>query len=85
MNRYPLDADASASWPANCGFREPRTVVPVVVDSRIRGHFTVKEVRERKPGQKLFVLDCVVEIEGEFRPALTALWECVRVTAKPNG
>ena len=80
VNRYPLDADASAGWPANYGFKELRFVAPVLVDSRIRGHFTEKEVRERKPGQRLFVLDCVVEIEGETRPALTAQWECVWVT-----
>lgn len=79
VNRYPLDADASTGWPANYGFRELRFVAPVVVDSRIRGHFTVKEVRDRKPGQKLFVLDCVVEIEGQGKPALTALWESVWV------
>jgi acyl dehydratase len=79
VNRYPLDADASAGWPANFGFKELRFVAPVLVDARIRGHFTVKEVRERKPGQKLFVLDCVVEIEGQTRPALTALWESVWV------
>lgn len=79
VNRYPLDADASAGWPANYGFKELRFVAPVPVDSRIRGHFTVKEVRERKPGQRLFVLDCVVEIEGESKPALTALWESVWV------
>ena len=80
VNRYPLDADASAGWPANYGFKELRFVAPVLVDSRIRGHFTEKEVRERKPGQRLFVLDRVVEIEGEIRPALTAQWECVWVT-----
>jgi acyl dehydratase len=80
VNHYPLDADASTGWPVNFGFRELRFVAPVMVDSRIRGHFTVKEVRQRKPGQKLFALDVVVEIEGEARPALTALWECVWVT-----
>jgi acyl dehydratase len=85
VNRYPLDADAAEGWPANYGFRELRFVAPVPVDSRIRGHFTVKEVRERKPGQKLWVLDCVVEIEGQTRPALTALWEGVWVSAKASG
>ena len=80
VNRYPLDGDAREGWPANFGFRELRFVSPVIVDSRIRGHFTVKEVRERKPGQKLFVLGCVVEIEGQQRPALTADWECLWVT-----
>ena len=80
VNRYPLDDDASNGWPANYGFKEVRFVAPVMVDSRIRGHFTVKEVRERKPGQKLYVLDCSVEVEGESRPALTAQWEALWIT-----
>lgn len=84
VNHYPLDGDASEGWPANFGFRELRFVAPVLVDARIRGHFTVKEVRERKPGQKLFVLDCSVEIEGQSKPALTARWECLWVSAKES-
>jgi len=79
---YALDGDASEGWPVNFGFRELRFVAPVLVDSRIRGHFTVKEVSERKPGQKLFVLDCTVEIEGQTKPAMIALWECVWVSAE---
>ena len=80
VNRYALEGDSSEGYPVNYGFRELRFVAPVLVDSRIRGHFTVKEVRERKPGQKLFCVDCVVEIEGEKRPALTAIWETLWVT-----
>ncbi len=79
---YALDGDASEGWPVNFGFRELRFVAPVLVDSRIRGHFTVKEVSERKPGQKLFVLDCTVEIEGQTKSAMIALWECVWVSAE---
>lgn len=84
VNRYPLDADASTGWPANYGFKEMRFIAPVPVDSRIRGHFTVKEVRERKVGQKLYVLDCVVEIEGETKPAITATWEALWITPQVN-
>lgn len=77
VNRYPLDGDASSGWPANYGFRKIRFVAPVMVDSRIRGHFRIDEVRERKPGETLYTMDCSVEIEGETRPALTALWEAL--------
>jgi acyl dehydratase len=78
--RYPLDGDPKDGYPASYGFKDLRFVAPVVVDSRIRGHFTVQEVRERKPGQKLITLSCSVEIEGEARPALTATWESLWLT-----
>jgi acyl dehydratase len=77
VNRYPLDGDAKEGYPANYGFKDVRFVAPVPVDSRIRGHFTVGEVSERRPGQKLFHLHCSVEIEDEAKPALTATWECL--------
>ena len=44
------------------------------VDSRIRGHFTVNDVAERKPGQLQITLGCRMEIEGEERPALIGEW-----------
>lgn len=59
---------------ANYGFNRLRLVDPVPSGSRIRGHFTVKEVVARKPGQSLMVFDVTVEVEGRKRPALTAEW-----------
>ena len=84
VNRYPLDGDAKGGWAANYGFRELRFVAPVPVDSRIRGHFTVKDVHERKPGQKMWVMDTIVEIEGQTKPALTALWEGIWVNGNAS-
>jgi len=81
--RYPLDGDPAEGYPASYGFKDLRFVTPVRVDSRIRGHFKLLDVRERKPGQKLLTLDCRVEIEGETRPALTATWESLWLTPAP--
>jgi acyl dehydratase len=65
--RYPLDGDPRNGYPASYGFNPIRFVAPVRVNSRIRGHFTVKDVGERKPGQRQVTIDCRVEIEGEER------------------
>jgi len=72
--RYPLDGDPQDGYPASFGFNRIRFVAPVRVNSRIRGHFTVKDVTERKPGQRQVTIDCRVEIEGEERPALVGEW-----------
>ncbi len=74
VNRYPLDGDPRDGYPVNFGFNKLRFVAPVPVGSRVRGHFTVKDVSERRPGQRQITLDCVVEIEGEERPALVGEW-----------
>ena len=42
--------------------------------ARVRGRFTVKDLRERRPGEWLLVLDVRVEIEGGDKPALIAEW-----------
>ena len=77
--QYPLDGGVDDGTPLNYGFQRVRFVAPVPVDSRVRGRFTVNEVSERSPGQQLTMFDCVVEIKGEDRPALTALWESLWV------
>ena len=72
--RYPMDGGIADGYPASYGFEGVRLVAPVLSGSRIRGHFTVKEVRERKPGQLLTRFGCLVEIENEERPALVGDW-----------
>jgi len=58
----------------NYGFDKLRFLAPVRTGSRIRAHFTVAEVAERKPGEALVHYDVSVEIEGEAKPALAARW-----------
>lgn len=65
---------AGAAMSVNYGLERLRFLAPVRAGARVRGHFTVKELRERRPGEWLLVLDVRVEIEGSDKPALAAEW-----------
>ncbi len=56
----------------NYGSDKVRFLAPVRVGSNIRAVATLKEVREKSPGQHLMTSSIVVEIEGEDTPALVA-------------
>ena len=58
----------------NYGLDRVRFIAPVRAGKRVRGHFTLSAIDEKAPGQHLFKHDVTVEIEGEDKPALTALW-----------
>jgi acyl dehydratase len=58
----------------NYGFDKVRFIAPVRAGKRVRGHFTLASMAEKKPGQWQFLHNVTVEIEGEDRPALTAEW-----------
>jgi acyl dehydratase len=58
----------------NYGIEKLRFLAPVRAGARVRGRFTLKDLRERRPGEWLTVLDVRVEIEGGEKPALIAEW-----------
>jgi len=58
----------------NYGLDEVRFLAPVLSGKRIRGRFTLDSVDEKGPGRVLMRHRVSVEIEGEDKPALTALW-----------
>ncbi len=58
----------------NYGFDRVRFIAPVRAGKRVRGHFTLASMEEKRPGQWQFLHKVTVEIEGEDRPALTADW-----------
>lgn len=58
----------------NYGFDRLRLLSPVLVDSRIRGHFVLKDLSLRSPTQYRAVYNVTVEIEGAVKPALVADW-----------
>lgn len=58
----------------NYGFDKVRFIAPVKVNSRIRAHAQVLDIIEKKPGQFMFTTEVTIEIEGESRPALKAVW-----------
>lgn len=58
----------------NYGLDRVRFLAPVKSGKRVRGHFTLDAADEKAPGQLLLKHTVTVEIEGEERPALTAVW-----------
>ena len=64
----------------NYGLERVRFLAPVRSGSRVRGRFTLDSVDEKVPGQWLLRHTVTVEIEGEDKPALTAVWLALIVT-----
>lgn len=58
----------------NYGFDQIRFRSPVACNSAIRGRFTLTTAERRKDGGILSSFDVAIEIKGEDRPALTAVW-----------
>ncbi len=58
----------------NYGFDKVRFMAPVRAGKRVRGHFTLSDVRFRGANMVMLTYGVSVEIEGETKPALTAEW-----------
>jgi len=58
----------------NYGLDRVRFLAPVRSGKRIRGRFALDGVEEKSPGQILLRHVVSVEIEGEDKPALSAVW-----------
>ena len=58
----------------NYGLDRVRFLAPVRAGKRVRGHFLLDSVEDKAPGQILTRHTVTVEIEGEDKPALTAVW-----------
>jgi acyl dehydratase len=58
----------------NYGLDRVRFLSPVKSGGRVRGRFTLDSIEEKAPGQWLLRHVVTVEIEGEGKPALTAVW-----------
>jgi acyl dehydratase len=58
----------------NYGLDRVRFLAPVKSGKRVRGRFTLDSVEEKAAGQILLKHTVTVEIEGESKPALTAIW-----------
>ena len=64
----------SLKMAVNYGFERVRFIAPVRSGARVRGRFVLDSVEEKGPGQMLMRHDVTVEIEGQAKPALTAVW-----------
>ena len=69
---HPLIRGSRAG--VNYGYENVRFLMPVPVGSRIRGHFTLVGVEQRRGGLTVLRYDVTVEIEGEAKPALVCTW-----------
>jgi acyl dehydratase len=58
----------------NYGGNKTRFIAPVKVGKRVRGHFKMLDIEEKRPGQFQQTLEFTLEIEGEDKPALMAEW-----------
>ena len=64
----------SIKMAVNYGMDRVRFLAPVRAGKRVRGRFVLDSVEEKAPGQVLMRHIVTVEIEGEDKPALTAVW-----------
>ena len=75
-----LTAESDCPRPANIkmavnyGGNKTRFIAPVRSGKRVRGHFKLLELEEKRPGQWQQTMEITVEIEGEDKPALMAEW-----------
>ena len=77
LSRMAADAmllPDSLKMVVNYGLDRVRFLAPVRSGRRIRGRFVLDSVEEKAPGQILMRHTVTVEIEGEEKPALTAVW-----------
>jgi acyl dehydratase len=58
----------------NYGFNKLRFLSPVKSGKRVRGHFKLLELVEKRPGQWQQTVEVTVEIEDEAKPAMLAEW-----------
>lgn len=58
----------------NYGGNKVRFLAPVRAGKRVRAHFKLLELDEKRPGQWQETMETTIEIEGEDKPALIAEW-----------
>ncbi|MBE5074005.1 MaoC family dehydratase [Erythrobacteraceae bacterium E2-1 Yellow Sea] len=63
-----------AKMGVNYGGNKTRFLTPVKSGKRIRGHWKLLEMAEKRPGQWQQTVEVTIEIEGEEKPALICEW-----------
>ena len=64
----------STKMAVNYGLDRVRFIAPVKSGKRIRGHWKLLELVEKRPGQWQQTHEITIEIEGEDKPALITEW-----------
>lgn len=65
---------AGLKMAVNYGFERVRFLTAVKAGKRVRGRFVLDSVEEKAPGQVLMRHNVTVEVEGETKSALVAVW-----------
>ncbi len=65
----------------NYGCNKLRFINPVRSGKRVRGHFSLIDFKQPKPGTNVLTYNIEVEIEGEEKPALITEWVFMQMTA----
>lgn len=73
LSRQAIEIQGEFTMRINYGLNRLRFPAPVRAGSRVRGRFTLAAV-EDLDGAAQIVWACVVEIEGQTKPALAAEW-----------
>lgn len=66
--------DPALGYFLNYGFDRVRLISPVPVGSRVRGLFTVAEVRHDSEARRIVKTVATIELDGGERPAVYAEW-----------
>jgi len=74
MAKSDVPRIAGVKMGVNYGGNKVRFLAPVRSGKRVRGHFKLLELDEKRPGQWQQTIEMSVEIEGEEKPALLAEW-----------
>ena len=69
-----LPGIAGTKMGVNYGLNSVRFLAPVRSGKRVRAHFKLLELDEKRPGQWQETMETTIEIEGEDKPALIAEW-----------
>jgi len=75
---------AGLKMAVNYGLDRVRFLAPVRSGKRIRGRFVLDSAEEKAPGQLLLRHTVTVEIEGEEKPAVTAVWLGLMFISPPS-
>ncbi len=74
MAKSDVEKVAGVKMGVNYGGNKVRFLAPVKSGKKVRGHFKLLSLEEKRPGQWQQTLEFTVEIEGEDKPALMAEW-----------
>ena len=74
MEKSDMERPAGIKMALNYGGNRVRFLQPVRSGRRVRAHFKLVGVTEKRPGQWEQVVETTLEIEGEDKPGLVAEW-----------